>query len=167
MNIKQLKLAALTISISMFVSACATFGKADDRWVDYQSWTKITEGQVSTGDPTGFVGNVHAGPKGYRDIFINDIGITTNQGTGPYKYPIGTVIVKEQYKNKAKWEAQDSPGITIMIKVATSDTPSADNWRWSAGLTDTPEKNAFCSGCHTIALANDFNFTHEDFFKTQ
>jgi hypothetical protein len=167
LNIKQLKLAALAIAISVFVSACALFGKADERWVDYQSWTKITEGRVSTGDPTGFVGTVHAGPKGYRDIFINDIGIATNQGAGPYKYPIGTVIVKEQYKNKATWEAQDSPGITIMVKVGTSDTPNADNWRWTAGLTDVPEKNAFCSGCHTIALANDFNFTNEDFFKTQ
>ncbi len=167
MNIKQLKLAVLAIAISVFLSACALYGKADQRWVDYQSWTKITEGRVSTGDPTGFVGTVHAGPKGYRDIFINDIGIATNQGTGPYKYPIGTVIVKEQYKNKSAWEAQDSPGVTIMVKVGTSDTPSAENWRWSASLTDTPDKNAFCSGCHTIALANDFNFTHEDFFDAE
>jgi hypothetical protein len=167
LTIKQIKLAALAILISVFISACATFGKADERWVDYQSWTKITEGRVSTGDPTGFVGTVHAGPSGYRDIFINDIGIATNQASGPYKYPIGTVIVKEQYKNKAAWEAQKSPGITIMVKVGKSNTPNADDWRWSAGLTDVPEKNAFCSGCHTIALANDFNFTNEDFFKTQ
>ena len=165
MNIKQLKLAALAISISVFVSACASFGKADERWVDYQSWTKITQGRVSTGDPTGFVGTVHAGPTGYRDIYINKIGIETNQGTAPSNYPIGTVIVKEQYENKAKWEAQDSPGVTIMVKIAASDTPSADSWRWSAGLTDAPEENAFCSGCHTIAFANDFVFTNEDFFK--
>ena len=165
MNIKQLKLNTLVIIITIFVSACATLGKADKRWIDYQSWTKITEGRVTSGDPTGFLSTVHAGPKGYRDIFINKIGIATNQGTAPYNYPIGTVIVKEQYMNKAKWEAQESSGITIMVKVAQSDTPRSDNWHWSVGLTEAAGKNVFCSGCHSIAMVSDYTFTNEDFFK--
>jgi hypothetical protein len=32
-------------------------------------------------------------------------------------------------------------------------------------LTRNAGKNAFCSGCQTIALADDFNLTHEDFLK--
>ena len=163
----SLKKIGAIIAITSIISACATFGTADNRWADYKSWTKITEGRVSTGDPTGFVGTVHAGPKGYRDIFVNNIALATNQGSAPYNYPIGSVLVKEQYKNKAAWEAQKSPDVTIMVKVGSSSSPDANNWNFAAGLTAKAEKNAFCSGCHTIAAANDFVFTNEDFFKSQ
>lgn len=162
---KNIKLIGTITVLSAVVSGCATFGTADERWADYRSWTKITEGRVNTGDPTGFVGNVHAGPKGYRDIFVNRIGIAANQGKAPYNYPVGSVLVKEQYKDKAAWEAQGTPGITVMVKVGNSSEPSANNWQYAAGLTDKPQENAFCSGCHTAAIASDFVFTNEDFFN--
>jgi hypothetical protein len=155
------------VVISAVVSGCATFGKADSRWADYKTWTKITEGRTSTGDPTGFIGTVHAGPTGYRDIFVNKTGLATNQGTAPYNYPVGSVLVKEQYANKAAWEAQKSPELTTMVKVATSATPNANNWAFAAGYKGTAEANAFCSGCHTIAQKTDFVFTNEDFFKAE
>jgi len=161
-----LKQIFTVVAIVAFVSGCATFGKADSRWADYKGWTKVTEGRVSTGDPTGFIGTVHRGTAGYRDIFVNNIGLATNQGTAPYNYPIGSVVVKEQYKDKAAWEAQKSPDLTIMVKVGNSATPSASNWAFAAGYTDKAGDNAFCSGCHTIALKDDFVFTNEDFFKS-
>ncbi len=165
MNKKNITLFVSIVALSSIVSGCATFGTADQRWADYKSWTKITEGRVSTGDPTGFIGTVHKGTEGYRDIFVNQIGISTNQGPAPYHYPIGTVVVKEQYKDKAAWEAQKSPDLTIMVKVADNGKMEAANWDWSDGYTSRANKNAFCSGCHTIAMANDFVFTNEDFFK--
>ena len=163
----RMKLIGSIIVMGTTISACATFGTADDRWADYRSWTKITEGRVSTEDRTGFVGTVHAGPTGYRDIFVNKIALATNRGTAPYNYPLGSVLVKEQFKDKATWEAQGSREVTIMVKVATSAKPNADNWAFAAGLTASAEKNPFCSGCHTAALKDDFVFTNEDFFKAQ
>ena len=167
MNKMRLKQLAAIVSISAVVSGCASLGSADERWAEYRNWTKITEGRVSTGDPTGFVGTVHAGPKGYRDIFVNDVALATNQGTAPYNYPEGSVLAKEQYKDKAAWEAQKSPELTVMVKVSTSAQPDASNWAFAAGYTDAAEPNAFCSDCHTVAKASDFVFTNEDFFKTQ
>ncbi len=167
MNIKRIKLIGSVVVISAVITACATFGTADVRWAEYRNWTKITEGRPSTGDPTGFVGNVHAGPKGYRDIFVNKIGLATNQGSTPYNYPVGTVLVKEQYKNKAAWEAQGTPDLTIMVKIGASDNPSADNWQFAAGYTGKADKNPFCLGCHSIVAKNDFVFTNEDFFKSK
>ena len=167
MKKKTLGIAALAITTAVVVTACATFGKPDERWADYKNWTKITDGRVSTGDPTGFIGNVHAGPSGYREIYVNSTGLATNQGSAPYNYPAGTVIVKEQYASKAAWEAQKSPDLTIMVKVADSDQPDAANWQWSPSYTSAPAKNEFCAGCHAIAAKDDFVFTNEDFFKTQ
>ncbi len=166
MKYKYLKQISIVVVIAAFITGCASFGKADSRWADYKGWTKITEGRVSTGDPTGFIGTVHKGPKGYRDIFVNDVGLATNQGTAPYNYPVGSVVVKEQYNNEADWKAQKSPDLTIMVKIATSDKPNANNWAFAAGYKDTAGANAFCSGCHTIAQQADFVFTNEDFFKT-
>jgi hypothetical protein len=167
LKIKSIKLLGTVVAISVGLTACATFGTADNRWVEYKTWTKITEGRVSTGDPTGFVGTVHAGPKGYRDIYVNKAALATNQGSAPYNYPIGSVLVKEQYKDKAAWEAQKSPDLTIMVKVAASDSPSVANWKFAAGYTGTAEDNAFCAGCHSIVAQNDFVFTNEDFFDKQ
>jgi len=167
MNKLRFKQTATVIAMVAFISGCAALGSPDDRWADYKTWTKITEGRVSTGDPTGFVGKVHAGPKGYRDIFVNQAGLATNQGSAPYNYPAGSVLVKEQYKDKAAWEAQKSPDLTIMVKVADSANPEVSAWAYAAGYTGKAEANAFCAGCHTIALKDDFVFTNEDFFKTQ
>ena len=167
MNKTRLKQMAVIVTIGAFVAGCATFGSADERWAEYRGWTKITEGRVSTGDPTGFVGTVHAGPTGYRDIFVNDIGIATNQGSAPYNYPVGSVLVKEQYEDKAAWEAQKSPDLTIMVKIDSSDSPDVSKWAFAPGYTSTAEANDFCAGCHTVAKKDDFVFTNEDFFKSQ
>ena len=161
--IKQIGLVVLTGSIVM---ACAKIGKIDERWSDYSSWTMITKNRVITGDPTGTLGDVHEGLKGYREVYINDVGLAVNQGSSPYRYPVGTVLVKEQYKDKIAWEKKKSPNFTIMVKVSDIDEEEEENWRFSTGLNKKAVKNTFCFDCHAAALNDDIVFTNEDFLKS-
>ena len=165
MNRPTVKYVGAAIAVGVLVAGCAALlpGDPDERWVDYKSWTKLTDGKVGTGDPTGFIGNVHKGPEGYREVYVNDIGKEALEGSAPYNFPAGTVVVKEQYKNEAAWQADKGGELTISLKMTGSDAPNKDNWVWAAGYTGTAEKNAFCSGCHSIATATDFVFTNGDF----
>jgi len=166
MKSRNLKVAGAVAVAAMLASGCASLGKGepDERWADYASWTKITEGRTGTGDPTGFIGKVHKGRDGYRDVFVNDIGKDTLESDGPYVFPVGTVIVKEQYDNKAAWESQKGAAHTVMVKI--NDGTGADSWGWAAGYTGKAGASAFCSGCHTIAAKDDFVFTHEKFLSS-
>lgn len=162
--------AGLFLSISGLVVGCASAldysGNTDARWADFKSWTKITQDRTSTGDPTGLVSGVHKGRDGYRDVYVNDIGLATNQGAAPYNYPVGSVIVKEQFDDLAAFKAQKPTDLTIMVKIRDSATPDASNWAWAAGYdAKLEEVNAFCSGCHSAAAKDDFVFTNEDFLK--
>ena len=163
-TIKQVGLIALT---SCMVMSCASIGTVDERWSDYSSWTMITKDRVITGDPTGSLGDVHEGLKGYREVYVNDVGLTVNQGDAPYRYPVGTVLVKEQYKDKTGWEKKKSPNLTIMVKVSDIDEEEEENWRFSTGLNKKAVKNTFCFDCHAAALNDDIVFTNNDFFKAK
>lgn len=148
------------------VVACAKIGEIDERWADYKGWTMTTEGRVITGDHTGTLGDVHEGRKGYREVYVNDIGLATIKGTAPYRYPAGTILVKEQYKDKAAWEKKSSPNLTIMVKVSDIEEEEEENWRFSTGYNSQAVKNTFCFDCHAAALEEDLVFTNEDFFKS-
>jgi len=142
--------AAATLSIA----GCASYGggEPDARWADYKTWTKVIDGQ--TGDPTSFIGNVHRGPEGYRNVLVNATALeTVNSGEEGRKFPAGSILIKEQYKSKADWEAGKGAQVTIGVK--TED----DKWNWATKLGGTPGEDAFCQGCHTIAAAHDFMFT--------
>ncbi len=149
-------------------SACSLIGggEPDPRWADYKNWHKITEGRVGTGDPTGLIGNVHKGREGYREVYVNDIGKDALTGTAPYNFPAGSIVIKEQFANKAAWEAQKGGEVTVSLKVKDG-TGSADNWEWAAGYTGKAGPSQFCAGCHTAAIASDFVFTHEDFLAKE
>lgn len=73
------------------------------QWADYKEFTKVTEDDVLTGSDGGPLGTVHQGPTGCRDVFVNDVALAVYQSEGPYKYPAGSVVVKEQYKNEVNW----------------------------------------------------------------
>ena len=162
---KMLKQVALITLTGCVVMACAKIGKIDERWSNYSSWTMLTKDKVITGDPTGTLGDVHEGFKGYREVYINDIGLAVNQGDAPYRYPIGTVLVKEQYKDKAAWSTKKTPNLTIMVKVSDIDEEEEENWRFSTGLNKMASKNTFCFDCHAAVLGDDMVFTNKDFFK--
>ncbi|MFK8075742.1 MAG: cytochrome P460 family protein [Granulosicoccus sp.] len=159
------------VAASVLVASCSTltapFKEADPRWADFKTWTKVTELEPSTGNPTGFLGGVHQGEEGYRDVYVNDIAEAVLMGSAPYNYPAGSVIVKEQFASKSDWEEGRKPSHTVSVKVAASDSLSKDNWIWADSYKGTAGESAFCSGCHSIAAKDDYVFTHGDFLATQ
>jgi hypothetical protein len=157
-------LKSAIIIIPIILSGCALLGtgEADQRWANYKDWTKINNTPI-TGDHTGFLGGLHEAAKGYRQVYVNEIGLETSLGNGPFKYPVGTVIVKEQFKNKDALDSGKTPGLTIMVKVADNGSASASNWAWSRGYgKEAKVDDAFCSSCHTIALQKDFVFSNAE-----
>lgn len=168
MKARHLKVLGAVCIVALVSTACSSLikGDPDPRWADYKNWTKITEGKTGTGDPTGYIGGVHMGQEGYRDVYVNEVGKAALEGSAPYVFPVGTVVVKEQFKSKAAWESQSKPGVTVSLKKADG-SGSADNWEWASSYTGKAGKSDFCAGCHTIALASDFVFTTGDFLATQ
>lgn len=164
----SVKITGAVVAAGIVIAGCASltspFRDPDERWADYKSWTKITEGRTGTGDPTGFIGAVHKGPEGYRDVYVNAVGKEAIEGSAPYNYPAGTVIVKEQFDDKAAWESGSKPGITVSLKVTDSHAPDKANWIWSDSYKGTAGQSAFCSSCHSIATVKDFVFTNGDYF---
>ncbi len=140
-------------------------------WDGYESWTKITKDEPNTGDPTGFVEKRHNGKDGYREIYINDIGAAVNQGHAPYKYPEGTIVVKESYKNKATWQKKGKKVLTIMIKQAEGTSPETGDWGYVMGAkgkisTGTSKWAKFCNRCHVYAASKDYVFMNTDFIAS-
>lgn len=168
--LKKTNTMALFVGIGgiALLTGCAGLnigGEADPRWAEFRNWEKVTDGE--TGDPTNFIGNVHAGPTGYRDVYVNGTGLDTINVSEARSFPVGTVLVKEQFKNKAAWESGKGGAVTVALKVsgAAGEAPSADNWVWADSLKSTAKENAFCSGCHTIAQTHDFMFTGGGYAK--
>lgn len=145
-------------------------GEMNPLWADYKSWYQITKGNPNTGDPTGFLDGKHKGTKAYREIYINKVGEAVHKQSGNPKYPEGTVIVKESYGNKGRWEAQKSPQLTIMVKLKPGESPETGDWGWVMGgkgkiSTGTSKRAKFCSKCHIYGAANDYTFMTSDFIK--
>jgi len=161
MTIRNTLLTSSKIALLLAVTASTIVNAkdADARWADYKTWQKINARPV-TGDHTGFLGGLHEAAKGYREVYVNAAGLETSMGSGPYNYPIGTVIAKEQYKNLAALEKGKKPGLTVMVKVSDDAANPADNWLWSRGYKKKAKQDTFCSSCHTIALPNDFVFSN-------
>ncbi len=169
MSFRGTTAALLLGGFTVVIAGCQSLPgrSADERWADYKNWTKVTEGKVGTGDPTGFIGNVHKGPEGYRDVYVNDIGAAMLAGDGPYNFPAGTVIIKEQFDNKAAWESGTGGAVTVSLKATASDKVSKEDWIWADSYKSKAGPSAFCSGCHSIAAKDDFVFTHGKFLATQ
>jgi len=137
-------------------------------WDNYRSWTKVTKEEPNTGDPTGFVEKKHSGKMGYREIYINSIGAATQAGHAPYKYPEGTMIVKESYKNKAAYEKGSKYIVTVLVKQQAGTSPVTGDWGFVMGAkgklsTGTSHWAKFCSSCHVYAAGNDYVFMNADF----
>jgi hypothetical protein len=159
-------ISLITIGISGCASSPSYDGNTDKRWADFKKWTKITQGRTGTGDPTGLVAAVHKGTNGYRDVYVNNIALKTSQGSAPYSYPVGSVIVKEQFDDLAAFNSQQPTDLTIMVKLADNGSNDAKNWGWAdAYNAELKPENAFCSSCHTVVLKDDFVFTNEDFLQ--
>ena len=81
------------------------------------------------------------GAEGYRDVYVNDVGLAMLTSDGPYDFPEGTVIVKEQFKNKADWEAGKRAAHTISLKVADNPGTTSADWNWAAGYKGKAQEN--------------------------
>jgi len=152
-----------TFMFASVITACSTLGfrQADDRWADYKNWIQITEGRPTVGDPTGYSGTRHFGTEGYKEVYVNDIGSDVLTSNGPYVFPVGTVLVKEQYENRNAWLEQKDSYITVSLKV--DNQPNKANWIWADGFTSKAKESTFCLGCHSHAYEDDFVFTTERF----
>jgi len=151
-------------------SAVPPGGEMNDLWKDYTSWYKVTGDTPNTGDPTGFLDSKHKGIKAIRVIYINDIGKDVNTGTAPYKYPEGTVVVKESYKNQKAFDAKKTPELTIMVKLKAGGSPETGDWGFVMGgtgdiSTGTGKMAKFCGDCHVFAAGKDYLFINSDFLK--
>ncbi len=140
-------------------------------WDNYRSWTKVTKDEPNTGDPTGFVEKRHSGKMGYREIYINSVGAATRAGHAPYKYPEGTMVVKEAYKNKAAYEKGKKYIVTVMIKQKAGSSPATGDWGFVMGMKGkvsmgTSHWAKFCSTCHVYAASNDYVFMNADFMAS-
>ena len=177
MKIKLLFFAVILsigfVSLSAFKSDTKDYKPVDKYtvgkpWDGYRSWTKITKDAPNTGDPTGFVEKRHSGKMGYREIYINDKGAATQAGHAPYKYPEGTIIVKEAFKNKAAYEKGSKYLVTIMIKQKAGSSPETGDWGYVMGKkgkisTGTSKWAKFCNRCHIYAAPKDYVFMNADF----
>jgi len=115
---------------------------------------------VLTGTEGGPLGTVHEGPTGYRDVFVNDVALAVYQSEGLYQYPIGSVMVKEQYKNEEKWQNQKLGGLPVMVKLVPGTYPESGDWGFSSSYKSPMTASAFCGGCHSVAKADDYLFTN-------
>jgi cytochrome P460 len=177
MKIKLLFLAIILsigfVSLSSFKSKTKEYQPVDkytvgNPWDGYKSWTKITAGNPNTGDPTGFLEKRHNGKKAFREIYINSKGAATQQGHAPYKYPEGTILVKETFKNKAAYDKGSKFILTIMIKQKAGSSPETGDWGFVMGAkgkvsTGKSKWAKFCSNCHVYAASNDYVFMNADF----
>lgn len=138
----------------------------------YRTWYRITHLEPNTGDVTGgFLGSVHKGKEGYREIYINSIGEATNKGTAPYNYPVGTIIVKEEYKDRGSWETKANPKIKVMKKLKPGASPESNDWAYASKLTTEKMKvgrqTNFCAGCHLASPDGDSVFINSDLLSSK
>lgn len=152
---KRLSSITSVAGLIVLVSGCAAVGiggSVDERWADFKTWDKVTDGQ--TGDPTKFIGNVHRGPTGFRNVYVNAGGLETiNDESEGREFPAGAIVIKEQFKNEAAWKSGKGGGYTVMVKQEDGQ------WGWTDSLTGKAGPSAFCAGCHGIAAKHDAVFT--------
>jgi len=142
---------------------------------DYKSWYKITKDAPNTGNVTGFLNNKHRGNSAYREVYVNKIGEAVNRGTAPYKYPAGTMIVKEEFKDEAAWKSGTAnPRIKLMVKLEAGESPETGDWGYASKLNatkiaiGTSAKAKFCTKCHIfVAGQGDYIFMNNDLLRSE
>lgn len=162
------------IGILLFLTACMStapqLGPDATAWDNYLSWYRANP-EPTTGDPTGFLTNVHDGINAYRNIYVNSVGEAVNKGEANLPYPTGTIIVKESFNNLSALEARRNPDLTLMIKLAAGQSPETGDWEYVLGAsgnrrgTGTSGLAAFCRDCHLFGAAYDYTFINSKFYE--
>ena len=130
------------------MSTSPQLGADASAWDNYLSWYKVTP-EATTGDPTGFLGDVHA--------------------SASYPYPEGTILLKESFSNEAAQDARRNVELIVMIKLAAGQSPATGDWEYvrpdDARGTGDSGLATFCRDCHLFAAATDYNFINSVFFQ--
>jgi len=153
------------IVILVVLAGCGTTGSdATDvaEYEGYETWTRVNDDWI-TGDSTGTLGRrVHEGASGFRHVFVNPVGQSVSAGDEALPYPVGTVIVKESYRDDGG-VAGDLSNVTVMIKREPSYAPDNGNWEYvnlsSAMRVRAQGTLASCITCHSAAAHTDYVFT--------
>jgi hypothetical protein len=170
MKFKIITSASLLAILSACMSTAPQLGPDASAWDNYLSWYKVTP-QATTGDPTGYLTNVHDGINAYRQIYVNSTGEAVNRGTQGMPYPQGTILLKESFNNEAALEARRNPDLTIMIKLAQGQSPETGDWEYVMGADGSQRGSGesglgvFCRDCHLYAAATDYNFINSRFYE--
>ncbi|HIA59843.1 MAG TPA: hypothetical protein EYO00_08220 [Gammaproteobacteria bacterium] len=168
MKLKFIITAAVLAILSACMSTSPQLGADASAWDNYLSWYKVTP-EATTGDPTGFLGGVHASTRGYRQIYVNSTGEAVNRGSASYPYPEGTILLKESFSNEAAQDARRNVELTVMIKLAAGQSPATGDWEYvrpdDARGTGDSGLATFCRDCHLFAAATDYNFINSVFFQ--
>ena len=162
--------ASLLISLTACMSTSEPMGPADSAWDSYRAWYRVNP-EPETGDPTGFLTNVHDGINAYRNIYVNTVGEAVNRGNQSLPYPAGTILLKESFNNRAALEADRNPDLTVMVKLAAGSSPETGDWEYirpdGARGTGSSDLAAFCRNCHLYAAAHDYNFINSRFYQNR
>lgn len=156
----------LLAAVSIFLITCVSTpsdpnATQGDDFSNYTGWSKVNA-QPITGDETGFLGNVHGGPSGIREVYVNSVGKSVSDGNAGLPYPVGTIIVKESYavKNGEKDKLKD---VTIMVKRESGYDSENGDWEYlmtNAALKIRSQgRIKMCSDCHAGAADADYVFT--------
>ncbi|MDA3939206.1 MAG: cytochrome P460 family protein [Spirochaetia bacterium] len=126
----------------------------------YASWTKVN-GETITGDITGFLGAAHERSKGFREIYVNDIGQPVEFGNQAYPFPEGSIIVKESFENN-KGSKGDLSNLTIMVKRESAYSSDYGDWEYIMtkpdGTISRQGQLSMCIKCHAKSDYKDYTF---------
>jgi len=163
---KYLTAVAGVLVVCALIVSCASSGSKDTNKTDvdvltgYASWPKVNS-ETITGDATGVLGKAHEGSDGFREVYANAVAQRVSSGSADLPYPLGSIIVKEAYKN-AGGSKGDMTSITVMVKREDGYDTENGNWEY---LMLTPAMKVQnqgllggCISCHAAA-DNDWVFT--------
>ncbi|MCF6334538.1 MAG: cytochrome P460 family protein [Spirochaetales bacterium] len=129
-------------------------------FINYSSWAKVNA-ETITGDVTGVLGAAHERSKGFREIYVNEIGLPVESGEEDYPFPEGTIIVKESFKND-KGSKGALSNLTVMVKRESGYSPDYGDWEYIITKPDGAIAQqgtlSVCIKCHARGEDKDYTF---------
>jgi hypothetical protein len=160
------KLIIVSVLLAAVLLACASTGSDSnattvDAFADYTGWSKVNAATI-TGDTTGSLGPAHGGRSGFREVYVNSAGKPVSDGAAGLPYPMGTIVVKETYKD-AGGQKGALKDITVMVKREAGYDAINGDWEY-LNVSNTLKIKAqgpikMCINCHASAMVDDYVFT--------
>ena len=156
-----------TIAVLITQVSCVTYND-DDRmrtadFEAFESWHKVNA-ETLTGTSKGQLQGKHLEDRGYRELYVNEVGRPAFAGDGIVPLPEGTIIVKDTYYIARDGSRGRRWNITIMKKREAGYDPDNNDWEYA---TAGPRKfiryqgtMSLCVDCHVVA-ERDYVFTWE------